>query len=76
MAEKKEPGSRSLFRREFPGPIVAGLLLPGPILSGRCENRAYSSTTSMSLMTSRGPTPSNVFTFSSTSDIKVGLSLR
>src|ERR1051326_190087 len=32
-ARKEEPGSRSLFRREFPGPIVARLLLPGPVLS-------------------------------------------
>jgi hypothetical protein len=29
MAGKEKPGSRSLFRREFPGPIVARLLLPG-----------------------------------------------
>src|SRR3954462_3557102 len=26
---KRKPGSHSLFRREFPGPIVARLLLPG-----------------------------------------------
>ena len=73
---KKEPGSRSLFRREFPGPIVARLLLPGSILPAGVRRRAYSSVTSMSLITSRGPTPSNAFTFSSTSAISAGLSLR
>jgi hypothetical protein len=34
---EEKPGSRSLFRREFPGPIVLGLLLPGSIVSPHNE---------------------------------------
>src|SRR4051812_25878818 len=33
--QKKKPGSRSLFRREFPGPIVPRPLLPGLFLQRR-----------------------------------------
>ena len=76
LGEKKNRGAVACSEGSFRVPTSQGYFSPAHIYQPVFDRRAYSSVTSTSLITSRGPTPSNTFTFSSTSAMSAGLSLR
>ncbi len=72
---RKNAGESPLVSKGVSGSHRRKRFLPDSIVAAE-ERETYSSVTSISLITSRGPTPSSTFTFSSTSAMSAGESRR